>query len=151
MPTSRIGFIIDIQKLPYCVLRVPFTNYAIRTTHHASRFTHHVSLFRLKHFFPIHPRGHLHHHCQRDNRADGDDETSVALVEKRIREQNKEQELRNANFAQREFPVRHAPDVGHDEQERDERGDDERDLNRDMIRKVREQQEIGRASCRERV
>src|SRR5262245_46624120 len=93
-----------------------------------------------KEIIPINPPGKLHYDKERENAKNCDRKAGEPFEEERVGEQYQVDELQNARFNKREAIAHGQPQVRYDKRDRDQRTDHERDVDRDMVHQISEQQ-----------
>src|SRR5262245_27272294 len=89
---------------------------------------------------PINPPGKLHYDKERENAKNCDRKPREAFEEERVREQDQIDELQDARFDEREAIANGQPQVRYDQRDRDQRADQERDVDRDVVDQISQQQ-----------
>src|SRR5262245_24464081 len=89
---------------------------------------------------PINPPGKLHYDKERENAKNCDRKPREAFEEECVREQDQIDELQDARFNERKAIAHGQPQVRYDQRDRDQRTDHERDVDRDMVDQISEQQ-----------
>src|SRR5260370_16507555 len=90
--------------------------------------------------FPANPPRHLHPHKQREDRSNRHRQSREPFEEKCVRKQHQVDQLRQSRIHHREAQIHHQPEVTDYQRNRNERRNHERQMNRNMIRQIRQQQ-----------
>src|SRR5262245_50171647 len=93
-----------------------------------------------KEIIPINPSGKLHYDKERENAKNCDRKPGEAFEEERVGEQYQVDELQNARFDERKAIAHGQPQVRYDQRDRDQRADHERDMDRDVVDQISQQQ-----------
>src|SRR5215510_6041186 len=89
---------------------------------------------------PINPPGKLHYDKERENAKNCDRKPREAFEEECVREQDQIDELQDASFDERKAIAHGQPQVRYDQRDRDQRADQERDVDRDVVDQISQQQ-----------
>src|SRR4029434_5061480 len=94
----------------------------------------------FKFLFPADSSRHLHHHKERQDRANGHCQPREPFKEKRIGKQDEIDELREPRIHQSEPCVHHQSQICHHQQDRNRRRNCKRRVNRHVVAQIGQQQ-----------
>src|SRR5262245_4644549 len=93
-----------------------------------------------KEIIPIDPPGKLHYDKERENAKNCDRKPGEPFEEEGVGEQHQVNELQNARFNERKAITHSQPQVRYDQNDRDQRADHEREVDRDVVDQISQQQ-----------
>src|SRR5215471_20607535 len=93
-----------------------------------------------KEIIPIDSPGKLHYDKERENAKNCDRKPREAIEEECVREQDQIDELQDARFNERKAIAHGQPQVRYDQRDGDQRADQERDVDRDVVDQISQQQ-----------